>query len=281
MKRIFIIIAFFVGAVNFFGLAMAGTVPARYISLAPSTTEILFALGLDEEIAGVSLFCNYPEEAKSKEKVGTFSQPNIEKILALKPDIIFCTGLEQAPVIRELRQLNLKVYVSDPSNIEELFNSIREIGKITDKKNEAEILIKSMEQDIEEINSKVKLIPQKNRPKVFVEIWHEPLITAGKNSFIDELITLAGGINISHDTKRPYSYFSPEQAIRRNPDCIILAYMSEEKPLKIIQERIGWKEISAVKNNRIYNDINPDLLLRPGPRLSQGLEELYQRLHQK
>jgi iron complex transport system substrate-binding protein len=104
-------------------------------------------------------------------------------------------------------------------------------------------------------------------------------VTAGRGSFIDELITLAGGTNITYDTKRAYSYFSPEQVIKRNPDCIILAYMSNEKPLKIIGERLGWKDISAVKHNRIYNDINPDLILRPGPRLIEGLKELHKKLY--
>jgi len=251
----------------------------RIISLAPSTTEILFALGLDDEIVGVSSFCNYPAQAKTKEKVGTFSQPNIEKILFLKPDVIFCTGLEQAPIVRELTHLNLKVYVSDPSNLEELFNSIRDIGKLTDKEREAGILIKKMQASIAEVDSQVRLIPQKNRPKVFVEIWADPLMTAGEGSFIDELITLSGGVNIAADTKRAYSYFSPEQVIIRNPDFIILTYMSKEQPLKMVRSRLGWGKISAVKNNHIYNDINPDLLLRPGPRLIEGLKELYKRLH--
>jgi iron complex transport system substrate-binding protein len=251
----------------------------RVISLVPSTTEILFALGLEDEIVAVSSYCNYPPKAKFKEKVGTFSQPSIEKILSLKPDIIFCTGLEQAPIVENLRQLNLRVYISDPNNIEELFNSIRDIGKLTDREKEADTLIKKMRMTMEQISFKVKSIPQEKRPKVYVEIWYDPLVTAGRGSFIDELITLAGGTNITYDTKRAYSYFSPEQVIKRNPDCIILAYMSNEKPLKIIGERLGWKDISAVKHNRIYNDINPDLILRPGPRLIEGLKELHKKLY--
>ncbi len=261
---------------------MAGTVPTnkpRYISLAPSTTEILFALGLDEEIVGVSTYCNWPPKAKSKEKVGQFSQVNIEKILSLRPDYIFCTGLEQAPIITELRRLNLKVYAADPTNMQDLFNSISDIGKITGKINEAESLITDMETGIEEITSKVRLIPESKKPKVFIEIWHDPLTTAGKGSFVDELITLAGGVNIASDTRRPYSIFSPEEVIKRDPDCIILTYMDKELPLKLVGGRFGWKGISAVKNNRLYNDIGSDLLLRPGPRIVQGLKEIHKRLY--
>jgi iron complex transport system substrate-binding protein len=260
-------------------LCFAQNHKVRYISLAPSTTEILFALGLDEEIVGVSTYCNYPLKAKNKDKVGTFSQPNIEKILSLRPDYIFCTGREQAPIISELKYLNLKVYVADPTNMQDLLNSIRDIGRITGKIKEAESLIKNMESQIQEINLKVKLIPESKKPKVFIEIWHYPLTTAGRGSFIDELLTLAGGVNIAYDTKRAYSIFSPEEVIRRNPDCIILTYMDKEKPAKLVGERFGWKGISAIKDNRLYSDINSDLLLRPGPRVVQGLKEIYKRLY--
>jgi iron complex transport system substrate-binding protein len=273
MQKIILIISLI------FLMGMSPKSKSRYVSLAPSTTEILFALGLDEEIVGVSSYCNYPSKAKAKEKVGDFSRPNIEKILFLKPDYVFCTGLEQAPVIAELRHLNLKVYVADPKNMEELFSSIKDIGKITGKEKEAANLIKNMKSQIEEINSKVKLSPQDKRPKVFIEIWHDPLTTAGKGSFIDELLTLAGGINIAHYTKRPYSIFSQEEVIERNPDCIISTYMSDELPARVIKRRFGWDRIYAVKNNRIYNDIKPELLLRPGPRVVDGIKEIYKRLY--
>ncbi|MCX5697837.1 MAG: cobalamin-binding protein [Candidatus Omnitrophica bacterium] len=252
----------------------------RYISLAPATTEILFALGLDNEIVGVSSYCDYPQAAKSKDKVGNFSQPNIEKIISLKPDIIFATGLEQAGPVSQLRQLGLKVYVSDPSNMKELFNSIKDIGRLSAKEKEADALIIRMQSVIDALALKVNLIPSRKRPRVFVEIWHDPLITAGKSSFIDELITLAGGNNVASCVTKSYVYFSSEDVIRRNPECIILTYMGKGS-LGNIKSRLGWGKISAVKNNRIYNDIDPDILLRPGPRLAEGLLELHKRLYPK
>ena len=251
----------------------------RYISLAPSTTEILFALGLDEEIAAVSSFCNYPPKAMLKEKIGDFSRPNIEKIVSLRPDFIFCTGLEQEPVVNQLKRLGFNVYVSDPSNIEELFDTITDIGRITNREREAAQLLKKMQADIDEVNSKVRDIPQEKRTKVFIEIWHEPLMTAGKGSFIDALITLAGGVNIAHDIGRPYSNFSAEKVVSLNPGCIIMAYMDERAPLKLVAARFGWSNIDAVKHKRIFNDIDPDILLRPGPRITEGLKELYKRLY--
>lgn len=252
---------------------------ARYISLAPSTTEILFALSLGEDVVGVSSYCNYPAEAKTKENIGDFSRPNIEKIVHLKPDYVFCTGLEQAPAVTELKRLGIKVYVSDPTNIKELIKSIKEIAKITSREKEAERLTAAMLTRIESITAKVSTIPENKKPKVFIEIWHDPLTTAGKGSFVDELIHIAGGRNIAYDTLRPYSIFSPEEVISRNPDCIILTYMEKEKPAKLMRKRFGWNNVPAVKNNRIYADIEPDILIRPGPRIADGIEEVHKRLY--
>ena len=252
---------------------------ARYVSLAPATTEILFALGLDEKIVGVSSYCNYPPEAKQKEKVGSFSAPNIEKILSLKPDIIFCTGMEQTPMVTELRHLHFKVYVSNPASIQELLDSILEIGRLTHKEPEAQKLTQDIKNRLQRIKESLQAEPVHKTRKVFVEIWGEPLITAGRGSFIDEVIYLAGGTNIAHDVPRSFCYFSTEQVLKRNPDCILLTYMSAELPQEIIKKRFGWDKIAAVKNKCVYNDINPDLLLRPGPRIAQGVQELYNRLH--
>ncbi|MDD5195136.1 MAG: cobalamin-binding protein [Candidatus Omnitrophica bacterium] len=251
----------------------------RIISLAPSTTEILFALGLDKEIVGVSTYCNYPPEVKNKTRIGDFSHPNLEKIAFLKPDYIFCTGLEQTAVIAELKRLKFNVYVADPANIEGLLTSIEDIGRITHKESQAEELIKKMRQTITRIKSQVNQIPQGSRVRVFIEIWHEPLMTAGYGSFVDELITTAGGINIAHDVKRPYSNFSAERVIKLNPGCIIVTYMDKQAPLKLIAERFGWRNIDAVKNKRCFNDIDPDILLRPGPRITEGLEQIYKKLY--
>ena len=260
-------------------LAASGVKKQRIISLTPATTEILFALNLNEEIVGVTTWCNYPPEAANKEKVGSFSQPDIEKILLLKPDIIFAAGLEQASAVERLRQLKLEVYVCDPSSVNELFESITEIGRFVGREKEAVDLVDRIKTKIRNISAKVKHLPKDKKPKVFIEIWHDPLMTIGRNSFVDELIRMAGGINIAHDVFRSYSYFSSEQVIRRNPDCIILAYMGVYETLNRVKTRLGWEGVAAVKNNRIYNDINPDIFLRAGPRLAEGLEEIYNRLH--
>ena len=247
------------GAFCRFGIWVAAAGPEAEVELLPTAED--------------------PAAADAIEKVGTFSQPNIEKIISLKPDIIFCAGLEQAPAIEKLRQLGLKVHVSDPSNFSELFDSIESIGRLTARDNEAAGLIKKMKDQIESVRSAAGASARAaNRPKIFVEIWHSPLMTAGIGSFLDELITLAGGVNIAHDTPRPYSRFSAEKVIRLDPDLIILAYMDKEKSVKSIERRFGWGGISAVKDHRVYDDIDPDLYLRPGPRLVEGLKEIRKKV---
>ncbi|MCM8798366.1 MAG: cobalamin-binding protein [Candidatus Omnitrophica bacterium] len=250
----------------------------RIVSLAPNATEILFSLGLGKNIVGVDSFSDYPEEAKKIEKVGSFSQPNIEKIVFLKPDIVFTTGIEQNPAILKLRRLRLKVFTVDPENIKELFQNILEIGEITRREEEAKLLVKKMEKELIGIEEKVKNI--KNRPKVFLEIWYPPLITCGGNSYLNEMITLAGGINIAQEITRKFSHISQELVIKHSPDVIILTHMNGQgKAKELLLKREGWKVIEAVKRERIYADIDPDIILRPGPRIIEGIRELYKRFY--
>ncbi|MBN1912974.1 MAG: cobalamin-binding protein [Candidatus Omnitrophica bacterium] len=253
----------------------------KYISLAPSTTEILFDLGFGDNVVGVSTSCNYPSQAKKIEKIGTFSEPNIEKIASLKPDMIFATGLEQSQAVLRLKNLGFKVYVSDPRDIDGLLRSILDIGNLTGTIERAKILTDNMRQRIDTIGEKVSKIPLKNRLKVFLEIWHEPLMTAGPGSFIDDILSKAGGVNIASDVMRPYCRFSSEAVVKRNPDAIILAYMAEKDPGRALGSRIGWRDIKAIKEERVISSIDPDLYLRPGPRVAEAVEQVYHYLYEK
>ncbi len=259
--------------------ALAEARERRYVSLAPSTTEILFALGVDDELAGVSLLCEHPPAARTKPKVGSFSRPDVEKILSLRPDIVFCTGTEQAAAAANLKKLGLTVYVSNPTSFQELFDSIQGIGRRIDRQRQADTLIAAMRGEINRVTAEVEQVPPDKRPKVFVEFWHTPLMTAGKGSFVDELIHLAGGINIAGDLGAPYGNISAEEVIRRNPDFIFLTSMDGKNNVRLVKESWGWDKISAIVNDRVYGDIDPDLVLTPGPRLVDGLRELHRRLY--
>jgi iron complex transport system substrate-binding protein len=252
----------------------------RIISVTPSTTEIACAVGLIDNLVGVSTFCDYPPEVKSKEKVGSFSEPNIEKIVFLKPDLVLATGLEQAGTVLKLKKMNVNVFTVDPRNFKELFACIREIGEICGRRTQAAALIESMKGTLARISEKVDLIKQSERPKVYLEIWHDPIMTVGKGSLVDEMITIAGGINITSDAPRPFSQFSPELIVERNPDVIILGYMNMGvSATKAVSKRLGWHNINAVRYGKVYDDIDSDLLFRPGPRLVRGAEELYKRFY--
>lgn len=250
----------------------------RIISLSPAITEILFSLGAGFEVIGVSQFCDYPMETRSIEKVGTFSSPNIEKIVSLRPDVVFTAGLEQAPVFLKLKSLNINAVRYDPSTMNELFAVIIDIGKYINKEKEAGLMVGKMKKELQEIKTGTEKRRQSERPKVFMEIWPSPLTTIGGRSFINEIITLAGGQNIASDVNRLYCRYSPEMVISKNPDVIILAYMSSKSDHNAILKRTGWENIRAVKNNAVYDDITPSLFLRQGPRIIQGIKEIHERI---
>lgn len=250
--------------------------PQRIISTAPSVTEILFALGLDGKIVGVTTFCNYPEEAKRKEKIGTFQNPNIEKILSLRPDLVIATGGIQRQTVEKLEQLGIPVFVSYPTTLDEVIKGVYTIGRITGAKENAKRLVFDLKFRVARVISKVN--KAKTKPKVFFELWHEPLMSAGPGSFVDDLVKKAGGINIAGTAKSAYPIFSLEQIIKENPDVIIGAESSMGgNPLEI-SKRPGWDSLRAVKEQRIYK-INDDIIFRAGPRLVLALEIIAKYLH--
>ncbi len=252
----------------------------RIVSVTPATTEIACALGLEEELVGVSTFCDYPPSVKKKEKIGSFSDPNLEKIIMLKPDAVLATGLEQAQAVEKMEKLGLNVISVEPGDFEGLFRSVTEIGKACGKEKRASELVRDMRRSLGSLRARVSGISASLRPKVYFEIWNDPIMTAGKGSFIDEMISIAGGINISGDTGRPFSQFSAELVVERDPDVIILGYMAGgPSAAASVGKRAGWSGIKAVRSGRVYDDIDPDTLFRPGPRLIEGVKALNDRLY--
>lgn len=251
----------------------------RIISLAPTWTEILFALGLEKEIVGVTTYCNWPPQALDKNKVGDFQQPNIEKIVRLRPSIIFAAGLEQAPVMKKLSSLGFKLIVMEPRHIDEVFKAIDLAGSKTGRIKESSILIKRLRKRLKEIKARYNIISDKPRKKIYLEIWNKPLTTAGGNSFINSLISEAGGENIACKIPSPYPVINEEWVIRENPEVIILCYMSDEVKSQDILRRAAWQTVKAVRYGQVYDDINSDILLRAGPRIVEAIEQLAQRIH--
>ncbi|UZE92383.1 MAG: cobalamin-binding protein [Methanosarcinales archaeon] len=250
--------------------------PERVVSLAPSNTEILFALGLGDKVLGVTEYCNYPLAAQEKEKVGGFSTVSIERVVALEPDLILAAGIHES-IVGDLERLDLTVVVLDSKNVDDILENIILVGKITGQVGVAEELTASMEHRINAITSKVE---NAKRTEVFYVTWHDPLRTVGPGTNIHELIRLAGGSNIAGDARVDYPIYSLETLIERDPDVIIIS--SKHGAGGPTVENIGTllqdRGISAVRNCRIY-EIDADLVVRDGPRVVDGLEEMAKCIH--
>ncbi|OGF48099.1 MAG: hypothetical protein A2231_09010 [Candidatus Firestonebacteria bacterium RIFOXYA2_FULL_40_8] len=250
--------------------------PKRIISLAPSNTEILFMLNLGGKVVGVSGICDYPAAAKKKEKVGDFFAPNLEKILLLKPDLVLAGGGVQKDLAIKLSALGIPALTLYPKDLKQMLMDVVLVGNATGKEKEALMLSSSLKDRIEAVKEKAK---NKKKPRIYFEIWNQPVTSAGKGSFLDELINLAGGENIFSDIDKTFPEVSVEEIIKRNPDIIITAYMEKKgKMKKEIKARAGWGSIKAVKEDKVFDDIDSDLLLRSGPRLVDGLEELSKKI---
>ena len=251
--------------------------PERIVSLAPNITEILFSIGLDEEIVGVSIHCNFPEKAKSKVRVGSYISLDFEKITSLRPDLIIATGAGNTrDMVDRLDKLGFYSYVIYPKNFDDILKSILHIGEVVNREKEAKRITEEMRKRSQRVIELTKGLP---RPKVFIQIADAPIVTVGKGSFADDLIRLAGGENIAGKEKEVYPRFGMEEILKRSPEVIVISSMNPKGDYqKILQEWNRWKTIPAVKNGRIHL-IDSDLLDRPSPRIIDGLEELARVLH--
>ncbi len=261
MRCIRAIILFLI-TINLFNCSKKNnTKSLRIVSLSPAMTEIIFALGGEHYLVGTTTFCTYPEAAKKTYKVGDFSHPSLERILAQKPSLVVVNPPEQNHIIRELKKLKIPLFISQPRCIEDIYKEISEIGHIIKKEDQADSLVNFMKNNLKPIKKdKIKT--------VYVELSSRPLITVGQKSFLNELISLTGGKNIFTDIKKAYPIVTQEEIIRRNPDIVILLHPGN------IKDRLGWQKLEAVKRKQVYKNLNPDILLRPGPRLVQGYNKL-------
>ena len=252
-------------------VAVNGT-PQRIISLAPSNTEILFALGLGDEVVAVTMYCDYPAEALDKEKVGDYYGPDIEKIIALQPDLILATDFHRFDLIPALEQQGFAVFAVAPQTLDDVLESIQKIGEITGREAEASQLVNGMRSKIEEIEEQTKELEQK--PSVLYMTWHDPMWTVGRNTWIDELINMAGGMNIFSENFEGGAMVQIEWVILHDPEIIITSEWSYDWALNATE----LASTNASQTGRIYT-FDDDLAQRPGPRLVQGLDWFAYLIH--
>jgi iron complex transport system substrate-binding protein len=256
------------------------TIPQRIVSLAPSNTEILFALGLGDKVVGVTEYCNYPEAAKSKSKVGGFSTVDIEKVVSLRPDLVLATHIHSQTVILALENLGITVVALTPSSLNEVLDSITLLGKITGQDTEASELVTDLSARINEITDKTQKLSAEQRPRVFYVTWHDPLMTAGAGALSNDVINQAGGLNIASDITGDKT-IDLETVINRDPEIIIVSVgmgAGEDLPWQYIKSEPRLKNTQALLNGRVYK-IDGDLIHRPGPRIVEALEEMAGFIH--
>lgn len=250
---------------------ISNSVPRRIVSLSPAATEILCEVGAIDQIVARSDFSDYPSEVLSKPVVGGFDGKtlSIENILSFNPDFVYLTSGMHDYLIPLLRSQKIEYFVSSDSSVKGILSEIRKIGKITGHAKLAETKANELEKQIAEIKKSAQKM-SKNAKSVYWEIWSPPYMSIGKNSFINELIEIAGGKNIFSDVDEAYPIVSEEQIIARMPEVIIIP-TDLSSDADAIKNRAGWNAIPAVKNNKIFA-LDANSISRPSPRIVDSLK---------
>ena len=244
----------------------------RIVSLAPNLTEILFELGVGEQVVGVTKYFSDSSQGQQKEEIGDFFNPNLEKIISLKPTLVIAEHWPSSRTVPRLKEFGLPVLETiSPTSLEEIYQIIREVGKVVDRSQPAETLIQSMKERLRVV--KERAVQLSDRPSVYIEVDLPPW-TIGKRSFITEAFHLCGARNLFDDVEKRALQASKETIIARNPDIILTYTVSAS----LISQRPGWDQIKAVQNGRILDDFDRALLSHGNHRLIEGMEKFQARI---
>lgn len=246
----------------------------RVVSLAPSNTEIVYWLGAQDKLVGVTTYCDYPAEAKKKTKVGDFATPNIEKIAAAEPEVILATSGMQDAVVKSLEKLGIKVLVTDPVTIEGTMAGIRRTARVLGVEGEAGDRIEALQKRVDQVRDKAAGLEKR---KLFFEVYNQPLTTAGGGTLIDSMIRDAGGTNIGAAAGSQFPQYSQEQLFNENPYAYVAVEGTQATP-RDISGRPGYAKLTAVAEGRVFVVLD-NLFVRSGPRVVEGLEILARILH--
>lgn len=252
--------------------------PLRIVSLAPSVTEILYTLKLDKRLIGATLYSDYPAAAQALPKVGSYIRLDLEKIVSLKPDL--CIAIKDGnplTVVQKLTSFNIPVYTVDPRDLDSVMATITELGQLLGAEATARQAITGMKDRIDTVRSHLQ--KKKNpAPRVFLQIGISPIVSVGTKTFLNNLITMAGGINLAAG-ESAYPRFSQEEVIAMRPDIMIITTMARHAVFTQVKEKWQqWQDIPAVRNNRIFL-VDSNIFDRPSPRLVDALEILAHLIH--
>ena len=253
--------------------------PRRIVSLAPAITESLFALGLADKVVGVTNYCDYPADAATKPKIGGFSTLNVELVVVAEPDLVLASTIN-ANYVPQLENAGLTVVAVESLNLAEVLDNIRLIGRVSGAAEAADSLTADMQQRIDSITAKLSGLADEQKPAVYFEIWPDPLTTGGAKSFVNSLITTAGGRNIAGDVAQDWVNLSPEMVLARDPQVAILCHHgSSLQTVEEFKTRTGWGQVSAIRNNRIGLVSDENTVVRTGPRVIEGFEFIAKLVH--
>jgi iron complex transport system substrate-binding protein len=257
------------------GAAVTLPQPAqKVVSIAPADTEIAYAIGGGSKMVGGTSYEDYPAAARSLPKVGDFSNPSIEKIVSLEPDLVLAAGGIQAGLRSKLEKLGMQVFVVDPTTYDGVMTDITRLGRLMGVEADAAKVVAGMTTAKDKVQARVASL---DRPATFIEVYSKPLMTAGKGTFIDDLVTLAGGSNIGAAAGSGFPNFSSEVLVKDDPAVYVAMAGSQSTP-GAIAKRPGYSGLAAVKDGKVFV-IEDNLIARPGPRLAQGLEQLAAMIH--
>jgi len=245
----------------------------RIVSLAPSTTEILYALGAGDRLVGVDQYSDYPPEAAKVLRVGSDLQPSVERIAALKPDVAFvATSANARELPEQLGRLGIRVVVSQVVTLDDVWKDIQSTGDAVGRHDAAVALVARLRARLESVHARVATLPPE---KALVVVWADPLTVVGGHSFVDEAIRVAGGENIAGDSKQPYPQFSVERMVARAPAVIVIgSHKGGPDPTPLL----AHASVPAVQQKRVHI-VDGDLIFRPGPRLVDGIELMAKLFH--
>jgi len=256
-------------------LAAEAPGPQRVVSLAPSVTETLFALGFGDRLVGVTTYCDYPPEARRLPKIGGFMNPSLEAIVDKKPDVVIGVNTATDPAkAREMERLGLKVNLISVASVNDILAGIKSVARLMGSSEAGEKLVLKIERQFNQVKKRVAPAPRRS---TLLVVGLRPLVAVGGKNFIDELITLAGGDNIAGNAAQPWLNLPDEYVVAKAPQVIIEAGMGSERAASA-QHWVDLKSIPAVKEGRVYS-YPSDKILRPGPRVGEGLEEIARMVH--
>lgn len=261
------------------GVASVDPVAGTAVSLAPNITEMVYALGLDTQLVGVTSACDWPEQAREKTVVGDMGRPNLEMLTELRPEVVLCTGMEEGEVLAALRASGVSVVTVPQDTLADIYEAARVVARALGDPDVGTALGEDIEKRVEAARSVTRHLTPDSRHRVFGEIWDDPLITCGAGSFLDEVITAAGGVNVASTLAQPYARIGAESVVASAPSAILLLHDVEGDPLHVVGSRLGWSTLPAVVHGRVYADLPLDTITRPGPRVAEGVEAVSRALY--